>query len=130
MAFKKGKKRYDAPDFDDVTMEHGDLEDVDIKVNPDFYVHKALVKLQDALLNENLKEGLIRFRLITDHIEVLAKSARMVGLVDYDEKVAVFERGLKGDDREMKLFKVANYKVELIMSEIFSAKTINQPVRF
>lgn len=101
-------------DIDDVE----EIQGTDVKINPDYYIHLALVKAQDALVKDNLKDGLVQFRLLVEHMESLCRAAGMINK-DYEDSVTTLLTQTTDGT------KIATKKIELMMKEVFSLKTIN-----
>lgn len=102
----------------------------DIKINPDFYIHSAIVRAQQALTKENLQEGFLQYRILIEHIEVLVKSAKFLPL-DYEKQIKEYQASYeykKEDKGHVRGVKLANFKLNLIMSEVFGRKTDTNPI--
>lgn len=121
-------EKYDVPDMEKDILNVSELVGTDIKINPDFYIHNALLKAQNCInVNSDLRESYARYVLFIKHIEVLCKAADMV-MDDFDNKVKEFIEKNKLTESIEDLVKVANFKLEILMSNIFNAKTITQPI--
>lgn len=112
-----------------------DLDEVDfgeVKINPDYYIHNAILKAQSALSNPNMKEGFIQFRLFVQHIETLCIAASMLSQ-DYNSKLDAFVKEdkdyLAENDSLVKNTLLSNFKMRLLMTEIFSNKTSRAPLK-
>lgn len=120
--------------FDDLDKNVLDIDEVvgtDIKINPDFYIHNALVKAQEALTKDNLKEGFVQFRFLVEHIEVLCRAANMLS-DDYDRDLSDFKQSDEYNKEEKdyaKNVKIANKKIQLLMKEVFSNKVATDPLK-
>lgn len=123
------EKEYDKIESDIVDIDSIDAQD--IKINPDYYIHSALLKAQQSLTKDNLSEGLVGFRILIEHVETLARAAGMVGeeyekaIQDYTESKEYKEN----PDIQVKSTRLANKKIELIMSEVFAKKTSLAPLK-
>lgn len=111
--------------YDNEIVDTDEIEGTDIKINPDFYIHKALIKAQEALVKDNLNEGYLQYRQCIEHIEVLCQAAKML---DDEYKKAIKDFLDSKDyketkDNQAKSVKLANKKLGLIMRGIFSNKT-------
>lgn len=103
----------------------------EIKINPDFYIHHALVNAQKSLLAENMKDGFIKYWSFIEHIEILCKSANMLP-TDYEDKLKDFKQTDDYTNEEntlTKSVKLANMKLSLMMGEVFNRKTITEPLK-
>lgn len=125
--------------FEDFNLNPDEIGDVDIKINPDFYIHQAIIKAQNSLLQPDLKNGFLLFSLFIEHIETIAEaSGRLMpeyednikewkAKVDYDKK--------KAEEKTDQLkslaidYKLANFKLKLVMESVFKSKPINNPIR-
>lgn len=112
-----------------------ELDEIDmgeIKINPDYYIHNAILKAQTALSNPNMKEGFVQYRLFIEHIEVLCKAANMLSN-DYESNLKTFKESdqdyLKENDSLIKNTLLANKKMQLLMNEVFSNKTSRVPLK-
>ena len=118
----------DHNEYSNKVLELDEVEGTDVKINPDYYIHKALLRAQEALVKENMKEGFMQFRQCVEYIEVLCDAAKMLN-DDYRNKVKLFieeedKKESKGpDDQLAKSVRIANKKIGLILSEVFTYKT-------
>ena len=111
--------------YEDKIIDIDEVVGTDIKINPDFYIHNALVKAQQVLADDNIESGFLKFRILIENIEVLCKAANMVG-DDYKKEIEEF---VKTEDylqekEKIKMAKLANKKLRLLMERVFSSKTI------
>ena len=114
--------------YDGETPFIEELMDTNINVNPDFYIHIAIIKLQNALMSENLIEGLIKYRLLGEHLETLCRAANMLP-ENYDEQLSLYKETDEFKNAESNLIshaKIANKKTEIILNMFFKKKPINQ----
>ena len=117
-------KEDDYDKYENTIKDVDEVEGTDVKINFDFYMHTALNKLQVCLTKDNMKEGLMQYRLIVEHMEGLAEAARVLGK-DYYEKVEEFKKSkeyAEMDDDLNKSTKLADKKFRLITSQVFSNK--------
>lgn len=100
-----------------------DVEDTNIKINPDFYIHNAILKAQQALLHPDMKEAHIRYSLFVEHIEMLCRAAKKID-TDYDSRIAQYKNDeeYKNSVDLIKQAKLANKKLGLIMDAVFDQK--------
>jgi len=134
---KKIMTKVKVMDFDDCEMSHDiekdvvsdeNIENVDIRINPDFYIHNAIVKAQGCLIKEDMRSGMVQFRILIEHIESLCKAAGKVAQ-DYEKKIAEFEASTANEkDSLIRQTLIANKKLELLMQEAFSSKILTQPL--
>lgn len=116
-------------DYDKLTTDGMETMDFkNIKIQPDFYIHTGILKAQNALAEENVKEGFLKYRVFIEHIEILCKSAGMLPN-DYDQMIKKVDGENEKLDPLMRGVKVANKKLELIMKEVFDSKVITDPMK-
>lgn len=115
-------ERYDKETYD---IDGADLFDTEIKINPSFYMHINLLKAQDALVKDNIKDGFVQYRICAEHLELLCRSAHMLP-DNYDESIKTFIK--ENDLKEGVLadgVKVAQQKYQLCLAEVFSTKALS-----
>lgn len=113
---------------DDDTPLNEETLDTNISVNPDFYIHLAIIKMQNTMMTDNLNDGLIKYRILGEHLEMLCRAASMLP-TDYDEQIRKFKEGEDFKSAENNLIahtKLANKKSEIILTMFFSKKPIIQ----
>lgn len=117
--------------YDNEIRDIDEIEGTDIKINPDFYIHSAIIKSQECLTKDNLKEGLIQYRLIIEQLEVLAKAADMLA-DNYKDLIENFKQTDEYKDEQLDYVKhalLATKKLEILCTAIFSAKVSTEPLR-
>jgi hypothetical protein len=118
----------DYNEYDKQVEDKDEVEGTDVKINPDYYIHKAMIKAQEALVKDDIKAGFMQYRQIVEYIEVLCKSAQMIG-EDYDKKLDAFKKEEEqtqdktADEILAKSVRLANKKLGLMLKEIFHYKT-------
>lgn len=119
------------PEFENEVLEGDSIFKTDIKINPDFYIHMALINAQKSLLKENTREGFLQYYVFIEHIETLAHAANMLP-PDYIERLNEFKETdfykMEKDSFKQSV-KLANKKLNLIMNEIFNKKGITEPLK-
>jgi hypothetical protein len=116
--------------LDKEVLDIDEVEGTDIKINPDFYIHNALIKAQVSLLSDDYKLGFTKFRIFVEHIEVLCEAANMLS-ADYKEKLEEEKKQLEEEkDTFVKEARISNLKLKLILTEVFSKKTLTSPMKF
>lgn len=106
-------------------IDPNDQFDTEIKINPSFYIHINLLKAQEALVKDDAQSGFLQYRVCAEHLERLAKSAGLVPS-DYESKVKKFKDDNKLEDHKIPdSVKVANYKYELLLTEVFGTRALN-----
>ena len=71
--------------YENDVIDIDELGGTDVKINPDYYIHHALVKAQNALANDDVKEGMTKYWIFIEHIETLCKSSKMLSKEYYGE---------------------------------------------
>lgn len=117
-------------ELEEKTVDTDEIMGTDVKINPDYYIHTALLKAQKALVKDNLKEGLVQFRFMVEHIEVLCLAAGMIDK-EYNEAIELFKKTkeYKDADDTAKSVRLSNKKIELMMKAVFSQKTLTEPTK-
>jgi hypothetical protein len=110
----------------DVTGDMG----TDIKINPDYYIHHALINAQQTFLKENMIEGFTQYIMFIEHVEVVCDSAEYLSK-EYSKELETYK--LSKDYTEetkdiVKRVKLANKKLNLMLKEVFSKKTATAPM--
>lgn len=116
--------------LDDEIIDIDEVVGTDVKINPDYYIHNAILKAQNALNKEDVKIGFLQFRMLVEHIEVLCTAAKMIPS-GYDDDLKTFRDSddYKGDDKSVLEVRLANKKLELLMMGVFANKTITEPLK-
>ena len=123
----------DYKDFDKYENEIKSVENLigmDININPDFYIHNAILKAQAALSDPDLNTAIIKFRMYAENIEILAKAADMLPQ-DYKKQLKEYEETeeYKNTDPQYKHFKLANYKMQLLLGQAFNSRVSTSPMK-
>lgn len=101
----------------------------ELKINPSYYLHHAMVKSQECLLDPNMESGLMRFQFMTMHLESLCKASNLIK-DDYYTSIETY----KDSEEYKKALKhhqpviLAIKKQELLTSLIFGNKSITTPL--
>jgi len=115
--------------FDNKVLDIDEVGATDIKINPDFYIHNALVKAQQSLVRDDVKAGYAAYRIYVEQVELLCRAANMLP-DNYDENIKTFklsEEYMQSSDYKMIL--LANKKLELVMTEVFKSKLMTEPLK-
>ncbi len=110
--------------YDKEIEDIDEIEGTDIKVNPDFYIHKALLDAQRALIKDDVKGGLLQYKMLISHIETLCKAGNMLSS-DYEQNLKLYKESTEYTEDEEGLSKsvqLAKQKLKLLMTEVFSHK--------
>lgn len=114
---KYEKESYDVPD---------DMLNTDININPSFYIHTAILKAQQALLDEDFKSGFLKYRVFIEHIETICDANNMLP-ESYVKDIKEYRETLDSDEElndSVKQTKIAHKKLYYIMGAITSIKQI------
>lgn len=99
--------------FEKEVFDPDDIKGLDIKLNPDFFIHIALTTAIKALNKENLKESMIQYRMLVETAEAIAKGR---GYIDekYNEELDKFKKTLGDSTDLIAMGKLSIKKFELI----------------
>ena len=119
--------------FDEIEDNVFDVDETintDIKINPDYYMHLALVKAQEALANPNKDVGFPQYRQFIEHIQVIAESSGLLG-EDYETTIKEY---MKTDEYtkvpdNIASVRLADKKLKIILTKLFSKKVKTDPLR-
>lgn len=120
-------------DYEKDILDIDKVEGTDIKINPEYYIHNAIIKAQNALATEEIETGYLKFRMLVENIETLSRAASLIDTT-YDDQVKKFEEGkeikeLKNKDPIIASARIANFKLGLLMKEVFENKAIISKLR-
>lgn len=110
-----------------------DFSNIDIRIKPNFYIHTALLMIQRTLafsVIKNASDGLIAYSVLVEQIESLCRAAKHIS-DDYDEDVKKFteEQEKQKDVRQdVKMARLANKKLELLMKNVFATSPSQAPL--
>jgi len=131
MAQENTKNKEDYNAYDEEVIDTDEVIGADVKITPQFYIHHALIKAQKCLSKDNLGEGLVQFRFLVEHIEVLCRAAGMLS-GDYETNIQNFIKSKEYadlDKEQTKSVNLANKKIELLMQEVFSSTVSTNPLK-
>lgn len=139
MGFLKKMDDYNTPaDIQNDTntgLELNDLDvnDTNVRINPNFYIHVALLRAQSTLsAGGNLQDNILNYFVMVEHIEALSKAARHV-TPEYDETIKSFLKSdeyAAGGDGRLKLAKLANKKLLELTSAFFQSTPLKQSLKY
>jgi hypothetical protein len=117
--------------YDNQVKDIEEIENTDIKINPDYYIHLALIKAQDCLVKDDVNGGFLQYVSVINYIENLCKAANMLP-DNYAETITEYKqkdeyRNIKND--LTKMVRLADYKLNLLMQEVFMNKVITEPLK-
>lgn len=111
-----------------------DITNLDIKIKPNYYIHMALIMAQRTLmisvLKTNIGEGVTAYSVLIEHIEMICKAAEYLS-DDYETKLRDFknsEEVNKLTSETIKLAKISNMKLQLLMKEVFGRSPSETPL--
>lgn len=119
-------------EYEKRTYDADNVIATDIKINPDFYIHKAIIKAQDCLTKENMKDGFMQYIIVMDHVEMLCRSAKIIVTEEYNTEIDSFKNTKEykeESDRIQQLVKLANKKMQLMTTALFEKRTVWTPGR-
>lgn len=138
---KKIKSSFD--ELDDQIIDVDEVAGTDVKINPDYYIHNAILNAQKSLQGTAtgdpgaVKGAYVSFRVWVEHAQDLAEAAGM--LTDqYHEKVQKIPEEI---DKELEKTgeasiagyvrnaRIASRKLKYMMTEVFSNKVSTGPLR-
>lgn len=117
-------------DYENELKDVGELIGTDININPSYYIHNAILKAQQALGDEDIKTAIVKFRFYCENIEILAKAGEMLP-DDYEEKIKAFmsTEEYKKEEDLVRHFKLSNYKMQLLLGNVFTSKLSTSPMK-
>ena len=107
---------------------------LDIRINPDVYIHYALISAQKALLASTLKaninDGILAYSVLIEQIETICVAADYLKHGDYENDLKAFESKLGTDIEQIyKMAKIANFKLESLLRGVIKRKPNTSPLR-
>lgn len=102
----------------------------DLRINPSFYIHHAMLKSQECMLNPNFIDGMQRFQFMTILLEGLCRASNMIG-EDYDNKIKLYKESseyINEDQKSQRIF-LALKKQELLANNVFNSRAITNPLK-
>lgn len=117
--------------FDKQIVEGEDLPSPEVKVSPDYFINLALFSTQKVLVNENIKDGSAKFKMLIEFIEVICRATKLIPS-DYDSKIKEYkgtEEFKKISEDYSKHYHLSNFKLGLLMGEIWQGKPLNMRLK-
>lgn len=105
-----------------------------IKIRPSYYIHNAILMAQRTLMFSVMKtsvgDGIIAYSIFIEHIEVLCKAANYL-TDDYKDGISKYkdEEEYKKAENNIKIAKLSNKKLELLMKEVFHKSDLTSPLK-
>jgi hypothetical protein len=122
-----------------MTNDEQDIQDIEDFKRTDFtieqYANNAIMKAQNSLSDPDLKQGLIRYRLYIENLEITLKTKMDEDEIKtYDDLVKKFidEEESRKDNRDNEFVKgsrISNFKLSLLYKRLFMNTTINAKIR-
>jgi hypothetical protein len=106
-------------------LDQNELSGDDVRLNPDELIRKTVLNALNALNDDDIKRGLLKFRVNIEATEILCRSADMVPK-DYKERLDEYmltEEYTKADG-DFKSFRLSHKKMELLLGNAFRDKPI------
>lgn len=117
-------------ELDKQVLDESDfLNDKDLNINPQQYIHMALQRSQVALLNPNLEAGLIQYVFLVQQIELIAFSAKLIDQAEYKKELDAFKLKEEFTKAKYQNMVLAQEKLKLLLKEVFDNKTSNTPLK-
>lgn len=126
--YKDDVNLYNNDEFD---LNPDDLMNTEIKINPSFYIHYNLLKAQDSLVKDSVRDGFLQYMINADHCETLARSSNNLP-VDYEKLIEKKQKELcelYPDDIERINLQLARYKYQIILTEVFTGRISRKPLQ-
>lgn len=124
-------------DYDKDILDIDEVSIDETKINPDYYIHNAILKTQQALIKDDFEKGLLQYLILIDHVEILAKASSRLP-TDYEKKVKEYIAEIKAPESLNLtkttdlpfMIKIAHKKIELILTACFKNKVSTDPLSF
>jgi len=131
--YNRFKSAPEAPEIERSLLPSEDLPNTEIRINPSFYIHVLLLDAGKCFLKENAQEGFLQYRLLSEHLQQLCFSAKIVVEGDFFKSIKEFEetdeKYKKTQDSLVKGVLLANHKMGLLTKDIFASQTIKNPLK-
>jgi len=115
--------------LDENVLDADYLDTANIEVNPDLFIINTMRKAEEALVKDNVEQGFLQYWRLIEHLETLSIAANRLP-ANYEEQINQYKEQLKDDNNKeiIKNVKLAEYKLKLLLSEIFKAKVNKEPL--
>lgn len=108
--------------------------DTNVKINPTFYIHMAILKAQAILANPGVVENINSYFIMVEHLESLALSANILPSNHEDEmkkKIGELEKdAVSKSNPKILMGRIANAKFKLITQEFFKSAPIKTKLEY
>lgn len=127
----KAKEIEDFNTYEDSVIDVDEVEGVDIKVNPAYYLHLGLIRAQGCLMKEDMKQGFLQYVVLVENCEVLAKAMNLLDEKNYTDPLKEFKDSDEFKDEEgfNRNVKLANKKYGLISAQFFASQVSTKPLK-
>jgi hypothetical protein len=112
------------PDFEKDTVDSDTFSGMDANLSPELYIHRSLLSLNEALKNPDVRQGMMQYIAIVDHMEAITTAWGKITQEGMTEQIKKYKEGknIAEGDEIKDMFKIAQGKVRIIMTELFSSK--------
>lgn len=108
------------PEYKDHVIDEDEVLKTNLKINPDFYLHLAIVQCQKAISGEDPKQNMIKFWAAVELLESITRSSGE--LPEGYEKEIDKIRDNDVDDADRKMWMINRRKYELCIKAAFDSK--------
>jgi len=117
-------------EYKDKMVDEDTILGTDIKINPDFYIHLAIVACQKALSGDEPVKNMQKYWQSVEHLEALMRSSRKLP-DDYQDKVAelVNSKEYQNQKIDRQLFLKNRLKYEMCVGVAFDMKPADEPLK-
>lgn len=118
-------------EYKDQMVDEDALVGTDIKINPDFYIHLALISCQKALGGDDPEKNMLKYWQSVAQLEALMRAAKRLP-EDYDNLITDFKNKeeYKTSSENRKQFMLNQKKYEVCVQMAFENKNIDTPMTF
>jgi len=114
-----------------------DTETIDIfnsdldSINPNVWFNKIESRLQYCLVKENANEGFKQYKMLVNHVEMLAISSRKMNETEYEQELEeeIKKADIKGDDLGVDM-KKSMIKYKIILKNLLQRKNSDLNLSF
>lgn len=122
-------------DFEKSILDfNDDINNLDVKIKPNYYIHMALLMAQRTLmisvLKSDIREGITAYSVLIEHIEMLCRASKYIS-ESYDEDIKKYiteDTNYKKAEGTIQLAKLSNMKLQLLMREVFGRSPSEAPL--
>lgn len=117
-------------EMDDKIIDTDEISDFDVKINPSYYIHLALINLNKSF-DEKLEDSFVRYRHVVEHLEILCRSAGFVP-ESYDADIDNYKKSAEyseESDKGVKIAMLSRKKLSLMMQNVFKQRGISTSLK-